>query len=337
MRVLIIGGSGFIGTHVTNQLLALGHKVTNFHRGPTTGKNDPRIEHIFGDRTELKSFRSVFEAAKPDVVIDMIAMTEHDAEQLMSVCQNLVAKVVVISSADVYRRYELIRGVTKAPPESGVLTEGSPLREHLFTRRNDSMDASNPFYNYEKILVERAVLARDSKAVILRLPCVYGPGDGQNRLYYYLKRMDDRRKAILLEQDQLRWRWTRGYVENVAAAICCVAGDQTGIGGIYNVGETQALPEIEWIRMIGDIVGWTGRVIGADPAGMPNNLRSGLHWEHLLETDTTLLRRNFRFEEIVSFQTGLSRTIDWERANPPAISDFDYEVEDRVLALLAGN
>lgn len=71
---------------------------------------------------------------------------------------------------------------------------------------------------YDKILVERAVMGdADPVGTILRLPMVYGPGDPQHRLFQYLKRMDDRRPAILMDEGAAGWRWSRGYVENVAA------------------------------------------------------------------------------------------------------------------------
>jgi nucleoside-diphosphate-sugar epimerase len=54
---------------------------------------------------------------------------------------------------------------------------------------------------------------------VVRLPAVYGPGDKQHRLLPYVRRMDDERPAVLLTTDQAGWRWTRGYVVNVAAAI----------------------------------------------------------------------------------------------------------------------
>ena len=102
---------------------------------------------------------------------------------------------------------------------------------------------------------------RDVTATVLRLGAVYGPGDKQHRLFRYLKRMDDGRPAIFLERGENDWRWTRGYVENVAAAICAVAGDQKHGGSIYNVGEIRGLTEFEWISSIGAEVGWKGQVI----------------------------------------------------------------------------
>jgi hypothetical protein len=66
-------------------------------------------------------------------------------------------------------------------------------------------------------------------------------------------------------------------------------------------------------------------------------MRSGLAWQHQLETDTSLIRSQPGFFEPFSFREGISRTIDWERANPPVKNpgDFNYEAEDRVLATVA--
>ncbi len=67
----------------------------------------------------------------------------------------------------------------------------------------------------------------DIEGTVLRLPFVYGPGDYQHRIFEYLKRMDDKRPAILLDQKRARWRWTWGYVKDVAAAIACAATSLT--------------------------------------------------------------------------------------------------------------
>jgi nucleoside-diphosphate-sugar epimerase len=146
--------------------------------------------------------------------------------------------------------------------------------------------------------------------------------------------MDDVRPGILMERGQTNWRWTRGYLENVAAAICAVAGDQTCAGSIYNVGERSGLPESEWIKSIASEVGWRGQIVPVDPTDLPEQMRSNLAWQHHLETDTTLIRKATGLVDPVAFTDGLRMTIEWERENPPEIKpeDFDYAAEDRVLA-----
>lgn len=333
MRVLIIGGSGFIGRHVSKQLIERGNEVINFHRGQTQSTSQSTSE-LLGERNELESFRTQFKELQPDVVIDMIAMSENDAQLLLKAFSGIVPRLVVISSSDVYRNYDLMAGIDDDDPDPRPLNESSPLRSHLFRHRKLAQDESDRFYNYEKILVERAVMSSpDVVATVLRLPAVYGPGDRQHRLFPYIKRMDDKRPAIMADAGMMKWRWTRGYVENVAAAISWAAGDQNTSSRIYNVGERKAFPERAWIAQIGEVTGWQGRVLAVDPSDLPEKMRSALRWEHNLETDTSLIHAQPGFSEPVDFQDGILRTVEWERANPPEWKpqDFDYETEDQVL------
>src|SRR2546423_9338458 len=101
MRILIIGGTRFMGPYVVRHLLSAGHEVTLFHRGET--KIDLLgIYQLHGDRHELSSFATDFKAISPDVVLDMIPYTEEDARDLMRIFKVTARRVVAISSADVY-------------------------------------------------------------------------------------------------------------------------------------------------------------------------------------------------------------------------------------------
>src|SRR5262249_40404967 len=168
---------------------------------------------------------------------------------------------------------------------------------------------------------------------VLRLPMVYGPGDYLHRLFPYLKRMDDGRPAILLEQGQGEWRWTRGYVENVAASVALAVVDERAAGRIYNVGERDALSEVQWLRAVAQTVGWQGDVVAVPKDQLPRPLRLDLAWEHHLVMDTSRIRGELGYEEVVCREEALVRTVGWERAHPPALDAavFDYAAEDAVL------
>ena len=87
---------------------------------------------------------------------------------------------------------------------------------------------------YDKIPVERALLADKAlPATVLRLPMVYGPGDKLHRFFPLLKRMDDGRSAILMAEDLAAWRGTKGYVNDVAAAIAAATASDRAAGRIY--------------------------------------------------------------------------------------------------------
>ena len=194
-------------------------------------------------------------------------------------------------------------------------------------------------YNYEKILVERVVTS-DARlpSTVLRLPQVYGPGDPQHRLLEFLKRMTDRRPIILLEEGRAQWRWTRGYVENVAAAIALAVTDDRAAARIYNVGDRAALTELEWIVRVGEIVGWQGTVKVVSRAMLPEHLLLPYDWRHHLAADTARIRNELEYDESFPFDEGLRRTIAWENAQPPREIDhsrFDYAAEDAAYAIAA--
>jgi len=195
MRVMVIGGTRFIGLETVSRLNALDHEVVVFHRGVTAAALPRNVQEILGDRYHLADRAGQLKDLAPDVVLDMIPLGEED------------------------------------------------------TRAD----------NYEKILVERAIMGNsDLPGTVLRLPAVYGPRDSQHRLFPYLKRMDDTRPAIILDEVLARWRWSRIYVGNAGSAITLAVTDDRAGGRVYNIAEPEALTEAEWIRQIGLAAGWSG-------------------------------------------------------------------------------
>jgi nucleoside-diphosphate-sugar epimerase len=343
LRVLIIGGTRFIGPPVVRSLVALGHEVTLFHRGTTSADLPAAVRYLHGDRTRLAAFAGALRAVAADVVIDMVAYTRADAEELVGVFRGgRVRRLVVISSLDVYRVRDRLFKVEPGAPDPTPLDEDAPLRCALYPYRAVAKDQADPKYAYDKIPVEQVVRENaDLPATILRLPAVYGPGDFQHRTFEYLKRMDDGRRSILVDRAQLGWRWSRGYVENVAAAIVLAATDARAAGRTYNVGEEPALSIADWIAQIGRAASWNGRVCGMAEVDLPAHLReSGMDWRHDWAVNTGRIRRELGYVEPVTLRDALARTVAWERANPPAAVDaaqFDYAAEDGALARVMGS
>jgi nucleoside-diphosphate-sugar epimerase len=163
---------------------------------------------------------------------------------------------------------------------------------------------------------------------------VYGPRDAQHRIHSVIKRMDDGRRAIFLPEGVDEWRWTRGYVENVAAAIVCAVDSDAAAGRIYNVGEREALPMLEWIRRIGESADWNGEIVVLPEEELPPHLRYGIDPRQDMISDTTRIREELHYEEPVTFTDSITRTIAWEREHPPERIDpaqFDYAKEDQLL------
>lgn len=336
MRVLVIGGTNFIGPYVVTVLNRHGHEVTVYHRGLHESELPPEVRHIHSPRAAVPVFHfpSSLSDPPPDVVLHMFPVGEDDARAAVARFVGVARRIVAISSGDVYRAYGRLLGTEPGTPEPVPIGEDAPLRETLFPYRHTAAGPAEWTYHYEKILVERAVLDGRLSATVLRLPAVYGPGDPYRRLRPYIKRMDDRRPAILLEAAQAEWRWTHGYVEDVAQAIALAVADERAAGKVYNLGEAVVPTMADRVRRIGEVAGWSGDVVSLTAERLPPHLRTPYQPQQDLVVDTRKVRTELGFGEPLSSDEGLRRTIAWERANPPDTGDpgpVEYAAEDAAL------
>lgn len=285
MHVLVIGGTKFIGPYVINELVSAGHHVTVYHRG----KHEPTlplgVRHVHSPAAAMPvaSFPSEVSEPAPDAVIQMIPMGERDGKAVVDTFRDRTGRLVALSSGDVYQAYGRLIGLEAGPPVSGLLTESSPLRTVLYPYRKQAQSAEDWIYCYDKILVERIVLGEPSlPAVVLRLPKVYGPGENADFSSVYGFR------------HQPHWRWTHGYVENVAHAIA-LAALHPAAAGIYNVGEEHTPTIAE-------------RLAELPPSSVPA-ASTAFNFEHDIAYDTNRIRCDLDYKEPVEYEEGLRRTL----------------------------
>jgi nucleoside-diphosphate-sugar epimerase len=335
MRILVIGGTGFIGGIVTRQLVEAGHSVVVIRRGPEPVDGATTIQ---ADHRRLQDVRDRIARLEPDVAIDAILASGQQAETAVRVLAGVAGRLVVLSSQDVYRATSILHGLEPGPPEPVPLTEESALRTRLQPYPPPVLERLRAVFpwledDYDKILVERAARADPRlPATILRLPMVYGPRDPLHRLHPIIKRVDDGRSTLVMSDRVARWRGSRGYVENVAAAIVAAAVTAQAAGRVYNVGEV-VMSELEWTRAVATAAGFAGAIalVSDDRApahlDMPGNLEQ--HWV----TSAGRIRSELSYEDPVRFTDGLERTIAWERSHPAAIdpTQFDYAAEDAAV------
>ena len=337
MRVVVIGGTNFIGPQVVATLHRLGHDITVYHRGQHEPELPPAIRHVHSQRAGIPvlHFPSELSDPQPDVVLHMFPVGEDDARAAMARFAGVARRMVALSSGDVYKAYGRLLGTETGSAQPGPLEEGADLRESLYPYRYLAAGPSDWTFHYEKILAERAVMQHPSlQGTVLRLPAVYGPRDPYRRFRPFIKRMEDRRPAILLESAQAQWRWTHGYVENVALAIALAVVDERAAGKIYNVGESPTPTVAERVRRLGELAGWGGQVLAVEADRLPPHLRAPHQPRQDLVMDTRRLRDELGWAETCSLEEGFRRTIEWERDNPPVTGDpgpAEYGAEDAVL------
>ena len=376
MRILIIGGNGFIGKPLVRQLNEQEHSVAVFHRGKAKEALPAEVEEIIGDRRELGNYRGAIREFAPEVVIDLILSSGKQAEKLIETVRGIgfregnhrlksgLPRIVAISSMDVYRACGVLHGSEPGPLEPLPLTEESPLRKTTQTYPMERLQQLQNVFGwideaYDKVAVERAILSAADvaecqseaeagryrarfcnggmSATILRLPMVYGPGDHLRRIFPIVKRIEDRRPAILYSEAVAAWRSPRGYVENVAAAIALAATSSQAAGRIYNVAEQESFSELEWAQKIADRMDWQGRFVILPRERTPENLLTPGNFAQHWVASSERIRRELGYEELVKTDEAIRRTIEWERRISPletSLSTLDYAAEDSALAKL---
>jgi nucleoside-diphosphate-sugar epimerase len=249
MRILLIGGTKFIGKAIARRALAEGHEVVLFNRQQTSPQTPLRT--IQGDVERLPDFKADLLAFRPQVVVHCIAYTERHAADLVEVFRGTDAHVFVLSSQDCYDAFQqVVRGkeVSDFPiNEQSALT---PI-EHYWRGIHDHEGGPD----YDKNLVTRVVLGaaqeNELRATVFRLPMVYGPEDRQYRSRHgtIIQRIADRRKLLALGQTEQSEIYTYGYVENVAAAVTHGFSRPVTVGRVYNLGEATYRTRRRWAEL----------------------------------------------------------------------------------------
>lgn len=331
-----MGGTNFIGPRIINRLREKEHSVTVFHRGNTEHELSQAVPHIHGDFANLADFKDEFRQLQLDVLLYVRAIGEADMQLVTDVFRGLVPRLVMVSSCDVYQAYGKLIKLESGEPDLQPLNEDASLRSVLYPYKKLGSPIGD---RYDKILAERIALNDPAlPGTVLRLPMVYGPGDFQHRLFYYIKHIDDKRPAILLEETQANWRTTRGYVDNVAEGVALAVADERAVNRIYNIADAQTYTEAEWVQKIGAAMNWSGKIVAVAAKDLPPALAAESEQADMrqhLALDTSRIRQELGYTEVVAEDEGLRRTIEWERANPPAEIDpaqYDYAAEDTVLA-----
>ncbi len=321
-RVLVIGGTRFMGPHLVRQLVEQEHTVAVFNRGKSSATLPPGVLRLTGDRNQLHNHAAALLDFQPEVVVDMMCITAAHADTLLDVFAGTARRIVLASSCDVYKAYGVLIGIEPQVdgPLPTPLTESSPLRGKLYPYRLEQPradgDPAKVYDDYDKIPCEQAVLNHPAlQGTVVRLPMVFGPRDYQHRLHEYLKQMDAGKLEIKLNPALYTWRDCRGYAVDMAHALALCAVDERAAGRTYHVGEPVNYTEGEWAALIGQAAGWQGRVVPDETTAAPEGLYPLQH----LSIDSRAIRAELDYCEQTSIEEALAATVAWERANPPAL------------------
>jgi len=320
MRVLVLGGTRFVGRAVVEQLASLGDEVTVVHRGMSEPPDLPDVRHLHIARADWAVHAGTLRSIRPDAVIDCRALTRDDARAALAALPD--AHLVVISSQDVYRAFaSLQRGIeTDAVP----LTETAPLREDRYPHRGEI----DEYHDYSKLDVEDEYAARG--AAVLRLPATYGEHDSQRREEFILRRVRAGRSRIPIGQGGLLW--TRAYVRDIARGACRAAHDTTTAGEIFNLGEESTWSVRRWAARIVEAAGSEAELVTVPDAALPEDMQltSSAMAQHIL-VSSAKARAWFGYTD-TDPMVALRASVAWHLGHPPEQPNADFSADDAGLA-----
>ena len=169
LKLLILGGTGFLGPHVVDAATKRGHTMTLFNRGKTHPGLFPNLEKLHGDR---KNDMKALENRRWDAVIDTSAYIPADVTRSTTLLRPNISHYLLISTISVYAKLD-------QPGQD----ENAPLAT---TSDPDAENVSNENYGALKALCEQA--ARKSipeKTTVIRPGLIVGPGDATDRFIYW--------------------------------------------------------------------------------------------------------------------------------------------------------
>jgi len=176
VRLLVLGGTVFLGRHVVERALARGHEVTIFTRGRHNPDLFPEVERLRGDRET--GDLAALARREWDAVVDTSAYVPRVARESAQALAGRVAHYTFVSSISVYRGFSS-PGYDETAP---VATLADPSIEEV----------DGETYGALKALCERAVeRALPGRAAHVRAGLIVGPHDQTNRFTYWVTRIAD--------------------------------------------------------------------------------------------------------------------------------------------------
>jgi UDP-glucose 4-epimerase len=207
MRILIMGGTRFIGVYLTKILVEQGHEVVLFNRGnkpaPVEGVNQ-----IKGDRTDPTQLKEKLSQEQFDAIFDNNGRELGDTQPLAEIFKDRVQHFVYMSSAGVYLKTDQLPHIEGDPVDPKSRHKGKHETEAFLTQLGLPWTSIRPTY-------------------------IYGPQNYNDLEAWFFDRIV-RDRPIPIPGNGLHITQF-GHCQDLAKAMAAVLGNNQAIGQIYNV------------------------------------------------------------------------------------------------------
>lgn len=329
-NVLLVGGSGFMGRHVSRELIEAGHSVTVLARHPRT---EPGVTYVIGDHSDPVSLAHALEGQRFDLTVDFLAYDAGDVERLLKIPHAALGRYVMISTGQVYL---IAHGAE--PPYREEDAEGDLIPAPPPDDRNYGGWA----YGVGKRRAEKVLLGlrgtHGMRAMALRLPIVQGAGDGTLRLWAWIERMLDGGPILLPDGGvrPIRHVWAG----DVARAVVWLVDHDAPRHAFYNLAQPDMPTLREFLEKVARIAGVTPTFVDASWEEL---LAAGFdeidlapyagRWASRLDPSRAASEWGFTCTRVDDY---LPEVVRWHLENRPAKSHFGYAMRPQELEFARG-
>jgi nucleoside-diphosphate-sugar epimerase len=213
MRVLVMGGTRFIGVSLTRLLVQQGHDVVLFNRGNQPAPV-PNVGQIHGDRKDAADLKAKLAGETFDAIFDNNGRERSDTQPLVELFGDRVQHFIYVSSAGVYMKSD------QMPHVEGDAVDPTSRHKGKFQTEAYLAEQSVPFTSVRPVYI-------------------YGPQNYNDLEAWFFDRLVRDRPIPIPGNGMALTQW--GHVADLAAAMAAILGNSKAIGKIYNISGDRAV------------------------------------------------------------------------------------------------
>ena len=326
MKVLFIGGTGFISTAVSRLAIAKGCELHLLNRGSRPA-HLPGSHTLVADIHREDEVRAALRDSRFDVVVDWIAYTPHDIERDLALFSGRTSQFVFISSASAYQK----------PPADYLITESTPLHNPYWEYSRDKIACENRLMRAYRDEAFPVTIVRPSMTYDMNLPIALG-GWGS---YTLADRLLEGKPIVVHGDGSSLWVVT--HADDFARGFFGLLGNERAVGEAFHITTDEVLTWNQIYQTIAEALG-----VRADIVHIPSDFIARLapHLSGSLLGDKTwsVVFDNSKIKTLVPafaatipLRDGILRTLEWF-AEDPRRQNVDESVNtemDRILTAYA--
>jgi nucleoside-diphosphate-sugar epimerase len=323
MKILVVGGTLFIGRLLVEELVKGGHEVTVLHRKP---KHDfgRRVENVMADRNDTAAMREALSTRRFEVVFDNVydwerGTTAEQVEATVRACGDRISRYIFMSSVAAYGD-----GLNHK--------ESDPL----------APDYHSNAYVRQKATTERMLFRmhaqRGLPVVTFRPPFVFGPRSNFYREAFFWDRLRAGRPIIIPGDGHRLMQFA--YVNDLVQAMIRSMDEPRAVGEAFNIGDPKPVTQAELVEKLARVANLEATLVRvprdiisqAGGNAMEEPYYFGEYFDLQPITENIGKVTRVLKMKLTPFETALKETYKWyTRNHKPRAAGFEFD--DKVLAL----